>query len=154
MIEIKVGDYVETLDGMVGYVIGVMINTCSNLKTIAVQLQNGNTNHYNQVLNEEYEYEKHFKRIGEHDFLQERLDSYYDKIKLYCDLMDKIKDKNKIEPLRNMEFVGYNNKLFDCSMNQENVLDMWEKINEIIDYINKEDKVWQMIILYMHKYYY
>lgn len=51
-----------------------------------------------------------------------------------------IKDdiKNKIEPLPNMEFISASGKILKCDMNQRNVMEMYEKINEIVDYINKE----------------
>lgn len=46
--------------------------------------------------------------------------------------------KNKIEPLQNMEFISASGKILKCDMNQRNVMEMYEKINEIVDYINKE----------------
>lgn len=46
--------------------------------------------------------------------------------------------KNKIEPLPNMEFISASGKILKCDMNQRNVMEMYEKINEIVDYINKE----------------
>ena len=51
-----------------------------------------------------------------------------------------IKDdiKNKIEPLPNMEFISASGKILKCDMNQRNVMEMYDKINELVDYINKE----------------
>lgn len=46
--------------------------------------------------------------------------------------------KNKVEPLPNMEFISASGKILKCDMNQRNVMEMCEKINEIVDYINKE----------------
>ena len=45
---------------------------------------------------------------------------------------------NKIELLPNMEFISASGKILKCDMNQRNVLEMYNKINELINYINKE----------------
>ena len=45
---------------------------------------------------------------------------------------------NKIELLPNMEFISASGKILNCDMNQRNVLEMYNKINELINYINKE----------------
>lgn len=46
--------------------------------------------------------------------------------------------KNKIEPLQNMEFISASGKILKCDMNQRNVMEMYAKINEIVEYINEE----------------
>lgn len=46
--------------------------------------------------------------------------------------------KNKIELLPNMEFISASGKVLKCDINQRNISEMYDKINEIIDYINKE----------------
>jgi len=115
MIDINVGDFVETIDGKVGYVFE--LNKNDKYGCICVQLYNGDTYYYNYLLDEEYDYKKQFKRIGSHDFTVK---------------------ENKIEPLPNMDFICGNNKILDCNMNKHNVFEMYDKINEIIAYINKE----------------
>ena len=51
-----------------------------------------------------------------------------------------IKDdiKNKIEPLPNMEFISASGKILKCDMNKRNISTMYDKINELVEYINKE----------------
>ena len=51
-----------------------------------------------------------------------------------------VKDKitNKIEPLPNMEFISASGKILKCDMNQRNISTMYDKINELVEYINKE----------------
>ena len=117
MIEIKVGDYVETIDGYVGK-IAYISNTYPSY--IYIKMVNCYQTEWRFTTDELEEdiIENKFKCIGEHDFT----------IKV-----------NKIEPLNDMEFIYGNNGLLDCNMNKQNISDMWNKINEIIDYINKEE---------------
>ena len=51
-----------------------------------------------------------------------------------------IKDKitNKIEPLPNMEFISASGKILKCDINQRNISTMYDKRNELVEYINKE----------------
>ena len=46
--------------------------------------------------------------------------------------------KNKVEPPPYLEFISASGKILKCDMNQRNVMEMYNKINEIVDYINKE----------------
>lgn len=45
---------------------------------------------------------------------------------------------NKIELLPNMEFISASGKILKCDMNQRNILEMYDKINELVNYVNKE----------------
>ena len=51
---------------------------------------------------------------------------------------DKDETKTKIESLPNMEFISASGKILKCDMNQRNIMEMYNKINEIVEYINKE----------------
>ena len=122
MIEIKVGDYVECLDGEIGYVVKV---DCvkENEAKFEVKLLNFENN---VLVNcNDWFIKTYFKRIGAHDFTVK---------------------ENKIEPLETImeKHDGYsvNGMLKDAIISKRlpNTFEMIDKINEIIAYINKEDK--------------
>ena len=120
MIEIKVGDYVECLDGEIGYVVKV---DCvkENEAKFEVKLLNFENN---VLVNcNDWFIKTYFKRIGSHDFTA------------------KVKE-NKIEPLIN-KVDKIKNGLGITLMNYRTIAsheEVVDKINEIIEYINKEDK--------------
>ena len=83
MININVGDYVETIGGRTGYVTRVELGNVYNTITVKID----EDNYCYSVFNcQEYDYNKHFKRIDSHDFT--------------------IKD-SKIKPLNNMNLENY-----------------------------------------------
>lgn len=112
--QFNVGDYVETKDGKIGYVCSFAYR--NEYYQIDAKYR-GYKKRYFGKLNVLY---STFNRIGKYDFT-------------------KPQKQNKIEPLPNMDFVCYDNKLADCKMNQQNVLEIYDKLNEIINYINSQE---------------
>lgn len=115
--DIRAGDYVETISGKVGYVYNIFYSNGN--RCISVQLMNGDSCHYNQLLNEEYEYSKHFNRIGQYNFTKQ----------------------DKIKPLEyDYEIIRGDGRILKQTKLKMDENDIVDKINEIVKYINKEDK--------------
>lgn len=112
--QFNVGDYVETKDGKIGYINEITHNGEVNMTCVPWYFCSENKKVDNVFLS------RLFNRIGKYDFT-------------------KPQKQNKIEPLSNMDFVCYDNKLADCKMNQQNVLEIYDKLNEIINYINSQE---------------
>ena len=115
--DIRAGDYVETISGKVGYVYNISYS--NENRCISVQLMNGDSCHYNQLLNEEYEYSKHFNRIGQYNFTKQ----------------------DKIKPLEyDYEIIRGDGRILKQTKLKMDEDDIVNKINEIIKHINKEDE--------------
>jgi hypothetical protein len=119
MIEIKVGDYVEMADGRTGYVTHAPFNFCNN-SCIMVNL-NGTEGYIFNI--DGTDIKEVFQRIGVNDFT------------------------NKIEPLE--EIVEVENVMGSITRKVlttfelkrlPNSKELMDKINEIIEYINKEEE--------------
>ena len=120
MIKVNIGDFVETIDGKVGYVINVELGDRFNVIDVKIDMDICCWYIFND---KEYDLSEHFKRIGSHDFTA------------------KVKE-NKIEPLIN-KVDKIKNGLGITLMNYRTIAsheEVVDKINEIIAYINKEEK--------------
>lgn len=122
--EFHVGDYVETKDKYIGIITKIDDNDI-DIKYAHIP------NHYILMCGQHIDLtdedlesylSKYFNRIGQYDFT-------------------KPQKQNKIDPLPSMDFICYDNKLADCKMNQQNVLEIYDKLNEIINYINSNERL-------------
>lgn len=126
MLDIKVGDYIEAKDGKHGYVTSLMNEIYGGFTWFCV------TNYEEYVSVSSTDINKHFNRIGKYDFTKK------DKIKPleYCHTEKKRVDKIELK------FDGiatvYNDESCDIVIST-NKIEIIDKINEIIDYINKKD---------------
>ncbi len=113
MIEIKVGDYVETDKGEIGYIISIENDLSFTWKPT--------NSEYNRYSGNQRFFKVNFKRIGINDFTD--------------------KD-NKIEPIKyDGETMYTDNSTFNMPRNiGKTIITLMDKINEIIEYINKEEK--------------
>lgn len=128
MIEVKLGDYIETIDGVKG-----TIEYISKVTPCNIYLEMDNCYQSEWCYTRE-EFDKAiedgvFKRIGSHDFTVKE-----NKIEPFL-----IKQDDNINYKSSKSGIHWNiNRKIDYTY--DFLLSMGDKINEIIEYINKEDK--------------
>lgn len=116
--EFHVGDYVETVDGRIGYIDGIYTLTDS-ISWICIHAKsNDQLGAYSQTFTPQSRVEAHFLRIGAYDFTK--------------------KEKKKIEPISDC-----NKHIFANAIKSDNQLvrtvsdDILNKINELVDAVNE-----------------
>ena len=120
--EFHVGDYVETIDGRIGYVDGIYTLTDSISWICIHAISNDQLGAYSQTFTPQSKIEDHFLRIGAYDFTK--------------------KEKKKIEPISEC-----NRGIFANTIKPENHLartvsnEIVDKINELVDAVNQLGKL-------------
>lgn len=138
MIKINVGDYIETIDGEIGYV-----DKVDYIKDNALKFEVKLLNIENNVLVscDDSFIKKYFKRIGSHDFTVK--ENKIEPIKIEPEykemtcLVANIKARDSSDTAIRLE--PKMEKII-CGIKEISSVELYNKINEIIDYINKEDK--------------
>ena len=111
--EFHVGDYVETLDGKIGYIYYVRPNVL-----VFKTPDGGQYEISTDVLDWSGHPENVFKRIGAYDFTK--------------------KEKKKIEPISDCnKHIVANAIKSDSHLVRTVIDDIWNKINELVDAVNK-----------------
>ena len=107
----KIGDYVETKEGITGYICVVTERGFRWLQS----------NSYNETwLGKNFDFKKSYNRIGEYDFTKED-----NKIKKISLIANTVNDKVLC---------------FEGMSNEDLLWKLTNKVNEIIDCLNKEEK--------------
>lgn len=138
MININIGDFVETVDGRVGYVASIVDNKFSvEWREWTNQLERKTL----WTITEETVLKHHFKRIGSHDFTVKenkieplKIEPKYEEKECMIAHI-KSTDYPNVVP----KFIKSTEKII-CGIKEISNVDLYNKLNEIIEYINKEDK--------------
>ena len=118
MIEIKVGDYVETNKGEICYIVSLDRNSSFTWKPT--------NSEYNRYSGNQQFLKVNFKRIGISDFTAKK-----NKIK---PLEEIVESENVMDSITRRVLTTFELKRLP------NNKELMDKINEIIEYINKEEK--------------
>ena len=136
MIKVNVGDYVETIDGKVGYIIELIGNYKFVWKCVDII--------YEQMIpNDVKVIAEYYTRIGSHDFTVKVKENTIEPIKIEPEykemkcMVANIQARDAYDTA--IRFEPKMEKII-CGIKEISNVELYKKINEIIAYINKEEK--------------